>query len=582
MDSSQPSRPKAFSYIRMSTEVQLKGDSLRRQREASKKFADARGLELDQEFDLHDIGVPAFHGQNIASGNFGRFLEAVRTDKIPKGSYLLVESFDRISRQEPIVALQPLMEIVNAGLVLVTLDDQREFSGKISFEDLIISIAKMSRANEESARKSDRLTKKWEDKRANVSTKKLTGRCPSWLRLSDDDLTFEILEERAAVVRRMFEDAIAGIGAYTIVRRLNEEKIPTFTGKNGWQTSTVNKVIGNPAVIGRFQPSRMVNRKREPEGEPILDYFPRILSDEKYYAAQRGRLARRTMPDGDRKGSGGRKGKQFSNLFSKLAICAYCKKPMQYENKGAPPKGQSYLVCSSALRKLECPMTGRWRYDHFETAFLTFVEQLDLASLVSTEAHASKRSELARELEAAQGKQKTLELERQRAWETGMKLGDTASDFLAQKIREYDPQIAILAEQQQELQRDIVKLDEVALNYYSSPDQISSLIAQVSASKLKGEVNDSDTYKLRAQIASRLQVLIKDLQLMLPLDEGDDQQFEVNFTDGAHLMVFVDPANPAAILKIVREMDGLCIVTDGLGKEIDRYTLDSESEVAGI
>lgn len=582
MDSSEPSRPKAFSYIRMSTDVQLKGHSLKRQQEASKKFADARGLELDQEFDLHDIGVPAFHGQNIASGNFGRFLEAVRIGKIPKGSYLLVESFDRISRQEPIVALQPLMEIVNAGLVLVTLDDEREFSGKITFEDLIVSIAKMSRANEESARKSDRLTKKWEYKRANVSTKKLTGRCPSWLRLSDDDLTFEILEDRAALVRRLFDEAIAGIGAYTTVRRLNEEKIPTFSGKDGWQTSTVAKIIANPAVIGKFQPSRMVNRKRRPEGEPITDYFPRILSDEKYYAAQRGRLARRTWPEGDRKGSGGRKGKLYSNLFSKLAICAYCKKPMQFENKGAAPKGQSYLVCSSVLRKLDCQMTGRWRYDFFETAFLTFVEQLDLASLVSTETHSSKRAELARQLEAAQGKQKTLELERQRAWETGLKLGDTASDFLAAKIREYDPQIADLREAQQDLQREISNLDEIALNYYGRPDQISSLIAQVSARKELGETSLSDTYKLRAQIASRLQVLIEDLQLMLPLDDGDDQQFEVNFRDGAHLTAFVDQKNPASIMKIVRKKDDVHIVTDRQGNELDRYTVDDESEIEGF
>ncbi|MGY3584565.1 DNA invertase Pin-like site-specific DNA recombinase [Bradyrhizobium sp. USDA 4341] len=154
---SQP-LPKAFSYIRMSTDLQLKGDSLRRQREASRKYAERHGLELVENVDLHDIGVSAYKGKHLASGAFGRFLEAVRERKIERGSYLLVESFDRMSRQEPIVALKPFMEIVEAGLVLVTLDDERVFRGKISFEDLIISIAKMSRANEESARKSDRLS----------------------------------------------------------------------------------------------------------------------------------------------------------------------------------------------------------------------------------------------------------------------------------------------------------------------------------------------------------------------------------------------------------------------------------------
>ncbi|MGY3354359.1 DNA invertase Pin-like site-specific DNA recombinase [Bradyrhizobium sp. GM0.4] len=143
-------RPKAYSYVRMSTDLQLKGDSLRRQKEASRKYADKHSLELIEDIDLHDIGVSAYKGKNIASGAFGRFLEAVRDGKIEGGSYLLVESFDRMSRQEPVLALKPFIEIVEAGLVLVTLDDERVFKGKISFEDLIISIAKMSRANEES------------------------------------------------------------------------------------------------------------------------------------------------------------------------------------------------------------------------------------------------------------------------------------------------------------------------------------------------------------------------------------------------------------------------------------------------
>jgi DNA invertase Pin-like site-specific DNA recombinase len=172
--------------------------------EASRRYAENHGLDLDQEFNLHDIGVSGFRGRNIENGNFGRFLDAVRSGQIERGSYFLVESFDRMSRQEPIQALQPFMDIVNAGIVLVTLDDERVFRGKISFEDLIISIAKMSRANEESARKSDRLAKAWGAKRATADTKKLTARCPSWLRLSPDRQSFEIIEANAAIVRKMF------------------------------------------------------------------------------------------------------------------------------------------------------------------------------------------------------------------------------------------------------------------------------------------------------------------------------------------------------------------------------------------
>lgn len=567
----EPSRPKAYSYIRMSTDVQLKGDSLRRQLEASKRYAQRHNLELVQDYSLQDIGVSAYTGENLSSGSFGRFLAAVSNGEIEKGSYLLVESFDRMSRQEPVQALQPFLNIVNSGLILVTLDDERVFKGRITFEDLIISIAKMSRANEESARKSDRLSQAWLNKRNNVGTVKLTARCPSWLRLSADRKSFEIIEERATVVRRIFDDAIAGLGAYSIVRQLNAEKIPTFTGKGGWQTSTVNKTIGGKAAIGVYQPNQMVNGKRQPVGEPIVDYFPRIISDEDFDAAQRSRLSRQTNPKGDRKGSGGRKGKAYSNLFSKLAKCAYCKSPMLYKNKGLPPKGYSYLICSSAERNDGCHMKAAWRYDQFETAFLSFVEKLDLASLVSSEKQNTKRSELSRKLEAVEGKLKRLGSELNFAYDTSLKTG-TSSDFLAGKIREYELEISATKDQRGKLQSEIALLADTALTYYDDASQMAQLVEQVRSSH--GEA----VYKVRTQIASRLQSIINDLQLLVPTDDKDDQQFEVNFRDETHMMVFVDRFDPKTITKIVRSNGKESVETDVAGNVLDRYTLDDWSE----
>jgi DNA invertase Pin-like site-specific DNA recombinase len=53
-------KPRAYSYIRMSTEIQLKGDSLRRQLESSEKYANEHGLELVEKDRLQDIGISAF------------------------------------------------------------------------------------------------------------------------------------------------------------------------------------------------------------------------------------------------------------------------------------------------------------------------------------------------------------------------------------------------------------------------------------------------------------------------------------------------------------------------------------------
>jgi DNA invertase Pin-like site-specific DNA recombinase len=562
-------RQKAYSYVRMSTDLQLKGDSLRRQREASRKYAEKHDLELVEDIDLHDIGVSAYSGKNIASGNFGRFLMAVREGKIEKGSYLLVESFDRMSRQEPIVALQPFMDIVNSGLVLVTLDDERVFSGKISFEDLIISIAKMSRANEESARKSDRLAQAWKAKRAGIAKEKLTARCPSWLRLNEDRRGFGVNEERAAVVRRIYSEAASGIGTYTIVRRLNEDGIPTFAGKGGWRNSTVNKILSSGAAIGTFQPNRMEGGKRTPDGDPIRNYFPRIVAQSIFESAQRGRLERKTKPDQGKQGSGGPKGKNFTNLFSKLAVCAYCGEPMQYQNKGTPPKGQSYLVCSNALRKLGCEMNGRWRYDQFETTFLQFVEKLDLASLVRSAEHTGKREELALQQEATEGRIKLVEEELRRTFDVGMKMDGFDSEFLAQRIKKGEQELAEAKGHRRRLAHEIAVLDETVLTYYKHPDQVAQLIERVRSSR------GGDVYKLRAQISSRLQSLIRELRLTV---DEDDQNFEVVFRDGNGMTLFVDPENPT---KFVQKVSGAAPVFELVDQDGSIIELPADTPAAG-
>src|SRR5262249_1639573 len=154
--------PKAYSYVRMSTDVQLKGDSLRRQLELSKTYADEHGLELVAERQLQDIGISAYRGANVQEGALGRFVEAVRKGQIEKGSFLLVESLDRLSRQDIMKSLSLFVELVNNGINIVTLADRHEYSaGKTNLEDLIYSIVVMSRAHEESQTKSIRVSAAW-------------------------------------------------------------------------------------------------------------------------------------------------------------------------------------------------------------------------------------------------------------------------------------------------------------------------------------------------------------------------------------------------------------------------------------
>ena len=153
------SKPLAYSYIRMSTDIQLKGDSLRRQTEASEAYAAENNLELVRDFDLEDIGVSAFKGLNVSTGKLGLFLKAVEERLVPAGSYLLVESLDRLSRERPQTATALFLQILEAGVNIVTLTDKRVYrSGSNDFSDIIVSVVIMSRAFEESQTKSMRVS----------------------------------------------------------------------------------------------------------------------------------------------------------------------------------------------------------------------------------------------------------------------------------------------------------------------------------------------------------------------------------------------------------------------------------------
>jgi DNA invertase Pin-like site-specific DNA recombinase len=102
----------AYSYVRFSTPEQIKGDSLRRQLAASEAYAEAHGLELDSSLSMRDLGVSAYRGANRTKGALGAFLKQVEMGAIPAGSVLLVESLDRLTREQAVDAHRLFLSII--------------------------------------------------------------------------------------------------------------------------------------------------------------------------------------------------------------------------------------------------------------------------------------------------------------------------------------------------------------------------------------------------------------------------------------------------------------------------------------
>lgn len=367
---------KAYSYIRMSTETQLKGDSLRRQLEASEQFARENDLQLVDAIDgapLKDIGVSAYRGANAKDGVLAKFLEQLEQGKIEPGSVLLIESLDRLSRAQVLEALSQFLNIVSYDIEIVTFADHQRYT-KQSLNanpgQLFISLGIMFRANEESATKSKRLKASWSSKRNLAPSKPLTSIAPAWLRYSHEQGRFEVIEERANVIRTIFEMCAYVCGQSAIARYLNANKVPVFGKSQFWNLSYVKKILSNRAVLGEFQPSAITHGKREPIDGPIADYFPRVIDDELYNMAQHAMKSRTTK-------ASGRKGKTFGNLFSGIVYCGSCGARMNYRNRGE----QQSLACRNMMHKAGC-QAPEWRYLSVEGMLLRHLREIDFRELI--------------------------------------------------------------------------------------------------------------------------------------------------------------------------------------------------------
>ncbi|MCJ2014204.1 recombinase family protein [Methylobacterium sp. J-076] len=369
--------PKVYSYIRFSRPEQLRGDSLRRQRDKADEWAAERGLVIDES--IQDLGVSAFRGFNRVKGALGAFLRLVEQGRIERGSYLVIESLDRFGRDRIRQVMPAFLEVINAGIIIVTLADGQELSAeRVDREPMAIfgAIMVMMRANDESRMKSERLKEAWGAKRASGAV--ITSRVPGWLKVEVVDGKRRIVEipERVEIVRQIFVETIAGYGRRQVALRLNRDGKPAFVSKSGWHPSYVQKLLEGRAVLGEYQAfKRGEDGVRRPVGMPVADYFPAIVSEDDFVTANDKKAGRTTLR--------GLPGKGVTNLLRGLARCG-CGASMSRENKGMRGGG-AYLVCSNANRGAGCENLRRWKVVDAERIVLRAVSALDVGTLLRKE-----------------------------------------------------------------------------------------------------------------------------------------------------------------------------------------------------
>ena len=403
-----------YSYIRFSTPEQAKGNSKKRQQDAAEEFARERGLIYDSRNRIEDFGLSGYTGANLKKGALGKFLALVEEQKIQKGSWLVVEEIDRLTRANPLDAVDLLKKIIYGGIRIYTTSDRQEYSKETLSSNpwgLLKFVISSQLAHDESVKKSKRIAKAWKDKRASAlqnKNRKITSRCPAWLSYDHETGEFVPLQDRVNLIRYFFETILTGRGKDALARELNEKHLePWGKGKRkgkGWHASYIQKILNNRAVLGEFQPHTITNGKRSPSGPPIYDYYPSIITPDLYNRVQQ-KLAtsRRTV---------GKRSLTVSNLFTGIAISGHTNATVHFVNKGNGKKGGKYLVSSAATMGMGERYCS-WPYQQFETTFLNYVMDLDWQNVLGeSQQHSVKAINTKHEIDELQQKldYKTKEL----------------------------------------------------------------------------------------------------------------------------------------------------------------------------
>lgn len=389
-----------YSYTRFSSSQQAEGDSYRRQIERVQEFCKRHDLELN-ETRFEDLGVSGYTGDNIQKGALGDFIAALADGKIPKGSVLILENWDRFSRLEPMEARTTLGKIIKGGVDVVTLEDGKFHTAENynDFTNLITSIVQMQRAHDESKRKSELIRAAYETKRklAKEGKDTLSGNCPPWLKRKADKTGFEVRPERVAIVNRIIQLVKEGRGKREIARMLDAENVPTWAADKNyskvrekkkrkdwggrWRDNYILEMVKSRALVGEL---KLLKRKCD-TGEVIKGYYPKVIDEATWQSIQPKRV----------KGFNAGRQSDAANLFTGLLFDGYnpdyrMKFFMQNKAKGYVYLISDYATVDPLYRERQQaiargekpgprPASGESiRYHDFEKHFLQHFSEIDL------------------------------------------------------------------------------------------------------------------------------------------------------------------------------------------------------------
>lgn len=442
---------KAISYLRYSSKKQKEGGSEKRQDQWTKEYCEEKGLELVDTY--KDLGISAHRGKHSKQGNLARLLDDCHSGKIPAGYALIIENFDRLSREEVPIALQRFLTLINDyKLEIHTLDDARIYApGKIDLTELIITIVIMGRAHSESARKSVFLTKAWKQKREakraySKPGLKPMGRHPNWLDWDADKQKWIVKDSAASIIEYIFDLAVESeLGRYQIAQRLNHEKVPLFspTAKK-WSGSMIKRISENRSLLGEFVPSSTKDTK----AEVIKNYYPQVITYKMFEDCAKKTKKRNPHPSGRPV----KVPQQYSILSGVGTYLGGGLKKGTYKSR---PSGE---IVPTYTARVEEKNLYLGRADHIEHFICSLIAELDDEELSVNTQNKAHIIALEKQLESEQQKLKDL-LKTKNNFLEAIKIADSSLPELVVQMQGAQQETLICKEEIEDLKKELLDIE---------------------------------------------------------------------------------------------------------------------------
>jgi hypothetical protein len=477
----------AYSYTRFSSAGQKGNNSTDRQIEEGREWYAEHiaplGIPLDESFT--DTARSAYKGEHVGKhGDLGRFLAAIKSGAVSKGSILIAENADRLSRQGEKIGRKLLEAIVDNGVDvhIVTIPLKLTYGWENRREEYILVDAELNRAFKESQRKSKII-------KAGLKAVKhgddWAGILPFWLKkvyeagsvaisnggkkTEKPKYKIEVIPEKADLVAEIFRLAAMGLGAKRIMEDLHARGIECSIS-----LGTVGELLRNRAVLGEHQPLLYLENGPVEDGDPVLK-FPRIV-DQTQFDTVAARLDSKLKPSADgkvRPATGNRNSHEANNLFEGLLhdVTEMPERTLRFNDKGG--YNNPFLISAwQPGRK-----GNRVRYDLFETEFFRYLkDDLDWRA-VAGEKESTALKQARNELNCVRAELDQTEhlLARRTEQAKDPNLPDAVvAEYLTQ-MADARSRIAILTEQEYRLE-GLVSLESMKAEALHTPERLLAMI----------------------------------------------------------------------------------------------------------